>query len=273
MLAILNYASKNLTLPQTSLKLRDTLDDPRSSADDIAKVMSVDPSLSAKVLKLANSALFRFPSEVTSVSKAVNVIGGEATYNISMVETANMVFKSMEVSKNTLNTFWQKSVQTGLIAQSIAQQVKLRGSSRFFVMGVLLNLSELVCIAKQPDQHNDYEQKLAQDGNLPLEEQQQLFGFTFAQVSGAILENWKIPDTLYEPLKRLNKPTGSKLGVEESILYLASVMAEKQIGKTLFTEPNINERCLECVGLNDYEYDIILQFVSVESLKIAQIIN
>ena len=54
------YATQSFTLPNICLRLRDVLDDNRSDMDDIARLIGIDPSLTAKILKMANSALFRF---------------------------------------------------------------------------------------------------------------------------------------------------------------------------------------------------------------------
>ena len=66
------FATKSFTMPEVCVRIRETLDDPRSSAEDIGSLISIDPSLTAKVLRLANSSLFRFPSQIESVAKAVN---------------------------------------------------------------------------------------------------------------------------------------------------------------------------------------------------------
>jgi len=175
---LIKYANKSFTLPDTCLRLRKLLDDPRAGVKEMAQVMSVDPSLSAKVLRLANSALFRFPSQITSVPKALSIIGGEAAYNISMAETANLAFRSFSSSLLGFDSFWEKSVLTGLIARCIAQQMQQRGSERFFVMGILMQLSELVCATKLEEKYKKYLTKGAE--TLPLEAQKNIFGFTFS---------------------------------------------------------------------------------------------
>lgn len=271
MTPIIKYANNSFTLPDTCLRIRQLLDDPRSGIQEIAQVMSVDPSLSAKVLKLANSALFRFPSQITSVSKALNVIGGEAAYNISMAETANVAFKSFNASCLDFVLFWEKSVRTGLIAQAIAQQKQERGSERFFVMGILLNLSELVCATKMEEEYRIYTHKDAT--TLPLEAQASIFGFTFAECSGHILEGWQLPESLYMALKYLSFNSQKALGKEESILYMASTMANENQGQSILELPELNQQVVDSIGLNDYEYDIIYEFAQSETSKIAQLIN
>ncbi|MFW8590456.1 HDOD domain-containing protein [Glaciecola sp. 2405UD65-10] len=271
MMPLIKYANKSFTLPDTCVKIRQLLDDPMSSSDDIAQIISLDPSLAAKVLKLANSALFRFPSQVTSVNKALGVIGGEAAYNITMAETANLAFKALSSEPIDFKAFWEKAVMQGLIARSIAQQIQNRGSERFFVMGILMNLAELICATKLQAGYKKYLD--AKDTMLPLEAQRAAFGFTFCHCSGRILESFQLPANLHETLTQLTLFPHQQLSLDESVLYMAAAMAEKKEGKALLSHEDFNLQATQSIGLNDYEYDIIFEFAQSETFKIAQAIN
>ncbi|WP_371195138.1 HDOD domain-containing protein [Glaciecola sp. SC05] len=264
---IVKFASKSFTLPNTCVRLRSILDDPTSDMNDMAKVMSLDPSLCAKVLKLANSALFRFPSQISSVPKALNIIGGEAAYNISMAETANLAFKSFESSQIQFDAFWQKSILNGMLAKSIAQQKQIRGSERFFVLGILQNLSELVCATRLPDKYSMYQQ--VSQSTLPLQAQKDVFGFTFAQCSGLILESWQLPDTLSTPLMQLNLNDIVTQGFDANVLYVAQCMLFLKGAAELSKHSAVNQSALQDIGLSDDNYDMIYEFALSESHKIA----
>jgi HD-like signal output (HDOD) protein len=77
------------------------LDDGRSDFEDISQLIALAPSLSSKLLKLANSPLFRFESQIDSLTKAVNIIGGEALYNLFIAETASSAFE--HTSRDVIN--------------------------------------------------------------------------------------------------------------------------------------------------------------------------
>jgi HD-like signal output (HDOD) protein len=264
---IVKFASKSFTLPDTCVRLRNVLDDPRSDIEDMAKVMSLDPSLSAKVLKLANSALFRFPSQVFTVPKALSIIGGEAAYNISMAETANLAFKSFGSAQLDFDQFWHKAILNGLVAKSLAQQKQVRGSERYFVLGILQNLSELVCATRLPEKYAVYTKVLLK--KLPLQAQIAVFGFTFAQCSGLILESWKLPDSLSAPLKQLDLVHVPTQGFDASVLYIAQAMSFLETGRGIVKHPQVDIHALDEIGLLEDDYDIIMQFALAESLKIA----
>lgn len=265
--SIIKFASKSFTLPNTCVRLRGILDDPSSDMNDMANVMSTDPSLCAKVLKLANSALFRFRSEISSVPKALNIIGGEAAYNISMAETANLAFKSFESSYIKFDDFWHMAILNGMLAKSIAQQKQLRGSERFFVLGILQNLSELVCATRLPDKYALYLK--ASKSNWPLFVQKDIFGFTFAECSGLILASWDLPEALSQPLAQLNLRDIHNQGIDSSVLYIAQALMFLEKGRALSEYVNLNQKVLDEIGLSDDEYDMIYEFASSESQKIA----
>lgn len=263
---IVKFAAKSFTLPSTCVRLRGMLDDPKSDNSDLAKLMSLDPSLSAKVLKLANSALFRFPSEVCSVQKALNVIGGEAAYNISMAETANLAFKSFNSSLINFDQFWHKAVFNGLVAKTLAQQKQMRGSERFFAMGILQNLSELVCATHLPEKYSHYLE--LKGDSLALQAQKEIFDTTFAKLSGMILSAWSLPELLWAPLIELDD-IDARLGQDASVLLVAHFMTTLEQGAEILQHPFMPQTLIDDIGLTPDDYDIIYEFATAESLKIA----
>ncbi len=269
---LVKYASKSFTLPDTCLNLRAALDDSTKDLADIGKLISVDPSLSAKILKLANSALFRFPSQIETVSKALNVIGGEAAYNISIAETANVAFKTFNSSAIDFASYWQKAVMCGVIAKSIAQQKQSRGSERFFVLGILQGLSELIVASKHVEAYTKFQND--HELIMPLAKQRKHFGFTFPECSGFIIKEWNLPESLVQPLQSLVHPSSKIMNLDESILYLAIAICACE-GEHMEIEnlPLLNLQVLETIGLSDEDYDMIIKYSRSETSKIANLIN
>lgn len=268
---IVRYAALSFTLPDTCVRIRSLLDDPASSSEDIAKVMSVDPSLSAKVLKLANSALFRFQSEVATVQKALQVIGGEAAYNISIAETANLAFKSFSSEQLNFDAFWKRAVLNGVIAKSIAQQRQVRGSDRYFVIGILHSLSELICATQLPQQYADYKGK--SKDSVPFAAQQEMFGFTFAECSGDILQTWNLPETVYQPLASFKLTAHALSYFEQAVIFLTTAMVSLDTADTLFDHEEIPSVIFDTIGLKQDEYVIIYDYARAEAEKIAKALN
>lgn len=227
-------ATQSFTMPDICIRLRTVLDDPRSDISDIGKLISVDPSLSGKILKLANSALFRFASQVTSVEKAVMVIGGEALYNLVLAETASAAFQQFGNELLSVEAHWEKSVYGGMVAKYLAQQLKLRGTERFFAMGILRHFCELVVAKASPSEYAKYLDDKSNE--LPWNKQHKHFGFTFAEGSGTIMREWNLPMALHFPVTYLHDLTKQTSDVDVALLACASQITLKSLEPDTYGE-------------------------------------
>ena len=265
-----SFATKSFALPDICVRIRMVMDDPYYRVEDIGRLIELDPSLSAKVLRLANSSLFRFPSQVDSISKAINVIGGEALYNLVVAETANTAFKHFDGATIKLDKHWHKSVYCGIVAKYLAKSKGLRGTERFFVMGILQNLSELVVANYSPQLYQRYLDDSL--GLAPAEKQIKYFGFTFSQCSGTILESWNLPLVLYYPVMHVNDESRMATDPDVALLTLASRIATKQ---------HDNIRCNESELLPNKMANIVnidavtsaMSFADQETAKISMLIH
>jgi HD-like signal output (HDOD) protein len=115
------------------VRIPSILDDGKSDLEDISRFIKLDPSLSSKLLRLANSPLFRFESQIDSLAKAINIIGGEALYNLVMAETASSIFEHFSSDVIDLRKFWLQSIYAALVAKHLAKIVNMTGSERFFI--------------------------------------------------------------------------------------------------------------------------------------------
>ncbi|MDO6568638.1 HDOD domain-containing protein [Alteromonas sp. 1_MG-2023] len=267
-----SFATKSFSLPDICIRIRTLLDDPCSSANDIGELISLDSSLSAKVLRLANSSLFRFPSQVDSIAKAVNIIGGEALYNIVVAETANSAFRYFDTQLINLDKHWFESVYCGIVGKYLARASKIRGSERFFAMGILQNLSELVVAKRSPELYKNY---LEQETDMQLEERQIAhFGFTFSNCSGNILENWKLPLVLYYPVMHANDVGRQASDRDIALLALATKITAIQQSKKsiddieLFSEDEANS-----IDVDMYDIANAIKYADRETAKISMLIH
>ncbi|BFT29495.1 HDOD domain-containing protein [Alteromonas sp. D210916BOD_24] len=267
-----SFAAKSFTLPDICVRLRTILDDPRSSAEDLGDVISVDPSLTAKVLRLANSSLFRFPSQIESVSKAINVIGGEALYNLVIAETASSAFKKFDTASIDIDKHWYASVYCGMVAKNIALQLNIRGAERFFVMGILQNLSELVVAKRAPKQYLKYVESEVQ--GLPSDKQQAHFGFTFANCSGIILENWHLPMGLFYPVTHMNDIERQSSDLDIAVLALASRVTVSQLEQEKYKDIElVAPEIANMVTLDKELVSHSAEYAEVETSKVVSLIS
>ena len=217
---IAKVASQSFALPDICVRIRSMLDDSQSNLEDIGGLIALDPSLSSKLLKLANSPLFRFESQIDSLAKAINIIGGEALYNLVMAETACSAFEHFSSNVIDLKRFWLQSIYAGLVAKHLAKMIKIRGSERFFLIGLLHNLGELLVAVQDPDlaiQCSKYDKKIS-----PWKLQRQVLGFDYANCSSKLMEFWQLPSQLYIPVMDLHNENKALENRDVAIIYTAA---------------------------------------------------
>lgn len=275
MLPATEYALKatdSFALPDICVRVRGMLDDDNSSIDDVAALVSLDPSLASKLLRLANSPLFRFRSEVDSLAKAVSIIGGEALYNLIMAETASSAFAHFSQQDFDIKRFWIQSVYAGLIAKHLAKLLRLRGSERFFLIGLLHNLGELVVEVKSPELANQSAQ--FNESVSPWELQKQVLGFTYSDCSAEIMRIWKLPTQLYFPLENLHQVKSVMANKERAIMYTAIRVAFAMVNQKHYSiDAMIDLPVLESVKLDTELLSDAINFSKLEAAKVLSVMS
>ncbi|WP_438862835.1 HDOD domain-containing protein [Neptunicella sp.] len=271
----IDYA-KNVTesfaLPDICTRIKELLEDNCSTADDIAEVVALDPSLSIKLLKLANSALYNFPSAINTIGKAVNVIGGKALYSLVITETASSAFRHFENNAINLERFWQQSVYCSLIAKELASQAKLKDIERYFLLGLLHNFGELAVAVQSPEKAmlcEQYTEKMK-----PWQQQRTILGYTYANVSAEILKLWGLPEELYRPIEHFNEVMYALDDQDTAILNAASRIALSIIHPEKYSQTKIlNPEIIKSFGLHAEDVVEATQYARMEAYNILVIMN
>ncbi len=86
-------ANGSFALPDACFKIRALMEDETSCVEDFASVISIDPSLTSRLLQIANSAIYSFRGEISTISRAITIIGTQAIYNMMLVDVASTAFK------------------------------------------------------------------------------------------------------------------------------------------------------------------------------------
>jgi len=269
---IAKNATQSLALPDICIRIRSMLDDRNSAADDIGDVLSLDPSLSSKLLKLANSPLFRFESQIDTIGRAVNVIGGEALYNLVMAETASSAFKHFSSDVIDLKKFWQQSIDCSLLAKHLAKIARIRGSERFFLLGLLHNIGELIVAVQAPQEAMKC--TLYNKGISPWKLQYQVLGFHYTQCSAELLSEWRLPEQLCYPLFHLHDENKALQSKEIGLIYTALRAAVAMTNEKLYSLSElVSPRVLKSLKLDQDDLEDAVKFALMEAGTMLAIMN
>ena len=251
---------KLVSLPDIYYRLESAIESPSSTVEDFAKLLGSDPDLCARLLSLANSAFYSFPAKVETIDRAVGMIGLRQIRELVLVTTVLKAFSKIPIEIVNMTSFWEHSVAVGVLAKSIAQYAGLPQSERYYIVGLLHDIGRLVMYIKLPGFMSDLLIKSEQqEQSLFILEQQQL-AYTHAEIGGRLLEYWKVPQSIHEPVHYHHRPDQASEFVHMSCaVHIADAWVNKhQVGTSgERMMPAIIPQAKQILGVEEYEMDEI----------------
>lgn len=196
---VIRDAGTLLTLPDICLQLKRIINDPDSSVADLTKLIAKDPALTARLLKIVNSSLYYFPRKIASVSQAITLIGTKQLFSLALATSAAAIIRTAGGGYLELKSLWKHSVYSAILTQMICPK-KVNNGESLFVAGLLCNIGFLAVVKYDPDiAMNAIGQQVS--NQFPWQREREVLGFTMAEVSGALLHEWKLPEEIVEPVR------------------------------------------------------------------------
>lgn len=250
--------NKLISLPDIYYRLEAAIESPSSTISDFSHLLGSDPDLCARLLSMANSAFYSFPSRIETIDRAVSTIGLRQIRELVLATSIMKMFSKVPLGMVNMNSFWEHSVAVGVFAKSLAQYAGLPQSERFYVPGLLHDIGRLVMYLKLPDlMHDLLIQRESREQLLYVLEQEQL-SYTHAEIGGRLLELWKIPQSIYEPVCFHHKPQQSgEFATMTCAVHIADSWVNKySVGSSgeRFT-PDIHPEAIRILGIDEDEID------------------
>jgi len=216
-----------VSLPEIYLRVREVIDDPDSSMDDLANALSLDPSMTARVLQIVNSPLYGVPRKIDTLSQAVNLLGMRQVAHVVFATSVTKAFAKLPPTVMNMTEYWRKSVLCALIAVHLARAARMVDSERLFVAGLLRDVGHLVLYYQVPDRAQSALIEAA-NFNQPLAEVEQAnIGCDYTEVGGELMSKWGMPETLEEAVRyQLNPRESPKAERDAAILQIAGACAD-----------------------------------------------
>ena len=212
------------SLPTIFSQIIDLMSDPNSDADDFSKVISADPSLTARLLKIVNSAFYGYRSRIDTISHAVMVIGTSELYSLCLSTSVLTMFKTIPPTLVDMTSFWMHSIGCGMIAKKIAARRGEISRERFFVAGLLHDIGRLIIYSSMPDQAHRVIARAARKNELLYDTEKAILGFDHGEIGGRLLQTWRLPGKLADVIRFHHHPDHSMESLETAIIHLADIM-------------------------------------------------
>lgn len=217
------------TLPEIYLRVREVVDDPDSTMDDLANVLKLDPAISARLLRIVNSPLYGFPKQVDTITRAVNLLGVQAINDLVTATTVGRTFSGMTMQLMDVSMFWRKSVLCALLAGKIAKSCGIDDSERFFIEGLLRDIGHLVLYQAAPKRAQSALVESAYLDSSLAEVEQSNIGCDFTEVGAELIKSWGMPVQIEQAVRHQLSPNeAGDFALHASIVHLAGVVADHE---------------------------------------------
>ena len=243
------------SFPEVALRLDTAVADARSGAKEIAAIVTVDPALTASLLRIANSPLYSMSGHIDSIERAVTIVGIRELRDMAFGVCAADAFRGIPNELVSVEDFWRHSLSCAVIAQHLADRARACRGQSLFTAGLLHDIGHLVMFNQCPDQSREaLERSIDEaDGLTPYLAEQKIFGFDHAAVGAALAREWCFPAGLLAAIEYHHDPFGAPEASDAAVIvHIANscaVLAELEDGR-LSDAPAIDGRAFMHLGLD-----------------------
>lgn len=215
-----------LSLPDVYWHVKRMVDDPTKTPADLTKVILNDPAMTARILRLVNSAHFGYRGRIESVSRAIALLGMLHVHDLVLASSIAAGFRGIRPSRMDVARFWEGSLHRALSAGNMAHAVGLADSQRPFVEGLLSDIGHLVIYQQVPEQAAQAMEQAGQDIDRLAALERELIGCDAADVGAALTVSWGLPEAFAIAIGCQNRPhEAGEHALEAALLHVAGRLA------------------------------------------------
>jgi HD-like signal output (HDOD) protein len=213
------------TLPRTVLKITELVNDPKSSAKDLARVITDDQVLTARLLKLVNSSFYGFPQRISTVTAAIVLLGFDAIRNLLLTTSVFDLFTSKNrKNRSDLEKFWDHSLGCAVGAKVIGNHLRHDKIEELFVSGLLHDIGKIVEIVFLPREFSQVAEAVRNKNVLMITAENEVLGYNHAELGKLLGERWNLPVKLVHVIAHHHQPHfAGSFAMEAAIVHLADI--------------------------------------------------
>lgn len=238
------------SLPDAVLSLNRLLDDPDTSPERLAQAVLGDPGLTARVLKLVNSAFFGLNRRIDTVSRAMWHVGRKDLRTLAMTSAAVEGFRGIPRELIDMEKYWLNSAVSAVLARLLGRRCDLLQGERLFIAGLLHQIGMLIFIGRYHERYRSAIQFGGSDSMTVSHLEKQLFGFDHCELGGALLKSWRLGEDLQILVRGYLHPEKAKKFQKETCIVnvasrIAHHVASGELLERIFPESDFAWRYLE----------------------------
>lgn len=245
------------SLPEAYQEIVDCLQQPDASLATIGSIVSKDIAMTAKILKLVNSAYFGLAKPVNDVGRAVSFLGLDAITSLVLGHGIFSRYDGQSVSPFSIHALWDYSTRTAAIARIVA---RLEGMDSWvaddaFMAGILHDTGKLVLNTEMPDEYAEVLNRVGGQDALSETVEHEIFGAGHPEVGAYLIGLWGLPDALVEAVAYHERPSRCRTDHFGALgaLHVATRLAlSPGILDPCDATPELDMEFLEKTGFDDH---------------------
>jgi len=271
---LVNQVSHLASLPDICFKVNELAEDSGASTNDFKNLIETDPALSAKLLKIANSAFYSYSTDVADLNRAIMLIGTQGLRDITWSCYAIDEFSQLSSEYVDMYAFWRHSLFVGTVARVLANKCHIIHKDRLFLSGLLHDIGHLVMYQLIPEEMTAIFKRMADRNEQAFVSEKSVLGFNHATLGYKLLKSWELPESIYQSVAFHHQPGKAEAHrLEAAILHLADAFAKKSniFGHKVEDQMHIDTNAWKITALSDKITESVIdlskeQFHEVEKL-------
>ena len=194
-------------MPHIAGQVLDKLSDDDSNPREISQLITKDQALAAKVLKVANSPFYGASRSIATMNDSLVFLGFESVKALIVTAVLKGIYSKVGLAEKLL---WEHSVGCGLAAKKIAEEVRYRRKDEAYLAGLMHDIGKTALFLHAPEAMGAIMENVYNDGSDFFEAERVMFGFTHAQVGGAIANKWCFASDIEQAIAGHHEPDQDK---------------------------------------------------------------
>src|SRR5947199_418117 len=141
------------TLPEVTARIIKTVEDPKSTASQLHKIVSHDPALVTRILKVVNSSFYGLPGQIGSIERAIVLLGLNAVKNIAVAASLGQLFRGVKLCDGfTAKDLWKHCIAVAVTSRELAKELHLPLGDEAFLAGMIHDVGILISLQLSPEE-------------------------------------------------------------------------------------------------------------------------
>jgi HD-like signal output (HDOD) protein len=248
-------------MPQVASKVLELSSDPNTSAIQLQQIISDDQAMTARILKIANSAMYSCSRKVKTLTEAIVMLGFNSIRSLVVTSAARNLYNTRNATSGLKERLlWEHSIGVAFACRLLVQDRVPSLAEEAFLAGLMHDIGKLVLNLRVPEQFDEIVQVVYNDNRPFAETEKEILGFNHAEVGALLVNKWNLSPVLEETI--LNHHTPEAMTTDNQLLLyldLANKVCHK-LGIGFVDEPDLDiNNCLanQILGLPPKTFDVV----------------